>query len=48
MPRTLPEKPHLEYLRKQAKELLRTMERGKLADAQHSLAKEYGFPTGRS
>jgi ankyrin repeat protein len=44
MPRTLPEKPHLEYLRKQAKELQRTMERGKLADAQHSLAKEYGFP----
>ena len=43
MPRTLPEKPSLEYLRKQAKELLRTMERGKLANAQHALAKEYGF-----
>jgi ankyrin repeat protein len=43
MSRALPEKPHLEYLRKQAKELLRTMEQGKLADAQHALAKEYGF-----
>jgi ankyrin repeat protein len=43
MSRSLPEKPHLEYLRKQAKELLRSMEQGKLADAQHALAKEYGF-----
>ena len=29
----LPEKPNLEYLKKQAKEMLRTMQQGKLADA---------------
>jgi hypothetical protein len=45
MSRQLPEKPNLEYLRKQAKELLRSMGRGKLADAQHTLAREYGFAT---
>ena len=45
MSRTLPERPRLEYLRKQAKELLRTMPQGKLADAQHALANEYGYPT---
>jgi ankyrin repeat protein len=45
MSRELPERPHLEYLRKQAKELLRTMPQGKLADAQHTLANEYGFPS---
>jgi ankyrin repeat protein len=45
MSRELPERPRLEYLRKQAKELLRTMPQGKLADAQHTLAYEYGFPT---
>jgi ankyrin repeat protein len=45
MSRELPEKPNLQYLRKQAKELLRTMPAGKLADAQHTLANEYGFPT---
>jgi ankyrin repeat protein len=45
MSRVLPEKPNLEHLKKQAKELLRTMGRGKLADAQHALAKEYGFAT---
>src|SRR5215468_1136305 len=45
MSRELPERPRLEYLRKQAKELLRTMPQGKLADAQHTLANEYGFAT---
>src|ERR1700735_1197212 len=45
MSRHLPEKPSLEYLKKQAKELLRGMRQGKLADAQHSLANEYGFAT---
>jgi Ankyrin repeat len=48
MSRTLPEKPNLEFLRKQAKELLRTTGLGKLADAQHALAKEYGFATWAS
>src|SRR5208283_3445333 len=43
MPRELPAKPSLEYLRKQAKQLQRTTSQGKLADAQHSLAREYGF-----
>lgn len=43
MSRELPQNPSLEYLRKQAKELLRTTRQGKLADAQHALAKEYGF-----
>ena len=45
MSRELPEKPNLEYLKKQAKELLRMMPQGKLADAQHQLASEYGFAT---
>src|SRR6185437_14952971 len=45
MTRQLPEKPNLEYLKKQAKELLRSMRQGKLADAQHALANEYGFPS---
>jgi ankyrin repeat protein len=44
MSRDLPEKPNLEFLKKQAKEL-----RGawgcKLAEAQHALAADYGFPT---
>ena len=43
MSRQLPEKPNLEFLKKQAKELLHTMGQGKLADAQHALATEYGF-----
>ena len=43
MSRQLPEKPNLAYLKKQAKELLRSMRQGKLADAQHALAQEYGF-----
>lgn len=45
MSRQLPEKPNLEYLKKQAKELLRGMRPCKLADAQHTLANEYGFAT---
>src|ERR1700751_4525889 len=45
MSSVLPERPNLEHLKKQAKELLRTMGRGKLADAQHAIAKEYGFAT---
>jgi hypothetical protein len=45
MSRQLPEKPNLEYLKKQAKELLRGMPQGKLADAQRKLASEYGFST---
>ena len=43
MSRQLPQKPNLEYLKKQAKELLRSMPQGKLADAQHTLANDYGF-----
>jgi ankyrin repeat protein len=45
MSRELPAKPSLEYLRKQAKQLHRTMPQGKLSDAQHVLAREYGFST---
>ena len=45
MSHELPAKPNLEHLKKQAKELLRTMPQGKLADAQHALAIEYGFAT---
>ncbi|MGH9639344.1 MAG: ankyrin repeat domain-containing protein, partial [Bryobacteraceae bacterium] len=45
MTRELPQNPNLEYLKKQAKELLRTMAQGKLAEAQHRLANEYGFAT---
>ncbi|MGH9450426.1 MAG: ankyrin repeat domain-containing protein [Terriglobia bacterium] len=41
--RQLPEKPNLAYLKKQAKQLLRSTQQGKLADAQRALAKEYGF-----
>jgi ankyrin repeat protein len=44
MRRELSNKPSLEYLKKQAKELLRARP-GKLADAQHLLANEYGFAT---
>ncbi len=43
MSRELPAKPSLEYLRKQAKQLQRTTSHGKLADAQHAVAGEYGF-----
>jgi len=45
MSRELPAHPSLESLRKQAKQLQRAMPQGKLADAQHALAREYGFPT---
>jgi hypothetical protein len=45
MSRQLPDNPNLEFLKKQAKELLRSMRQGKLADAQHALANEYGFAT---
>lgn len=47
----LPAEPNLEHLRKQAKGLLRTWReqspgtRRQLADAQHELAREYGFAT---
>jgi ankyrin repeat protein len=43
MSHELPAKPSLEYLRKQAKQLQHTTSQGKLADAQHALAREYGF-----
>ena len=47
MSRELPSKPNLEYLKKEAKELLQSMLRqdpsAKLADAQHALAREYGY-----
>lgn len=45
MSRSLPEKPNLEYLKREAKELQRSKPQGKLADAQHTLANEYGFAT---
>lgn len=45
MSRRLPDQPNLQHLKKQAKELLRGMRQGKLADAQHTLANEYGFAT---
>jgi Ankyrin repeats (3 copies)/Ankyrin repeat len=41
----LPQFPNLVSLRKQAKTLHRKMGQGKLADAQHTLAQEYGFAT---
>jgi len=47
MSRVLPAQPNLDHLKKQAKELLREMEQrnpdSKLADAQHTIALEYGF-----
>jgi ankyrin repeat protein len=51
MSRELPAKPNLELLRKQAKELLRSWRqhrtapsnRTRLSDAQHAIAREYGF-----
>jgi hypothetical protein len=45
MSHELPAKPSLEYLRKRAKQLQRIMPQGKLSDAQHALAREYGFST---
>lgn len=47
MSRHLPARPNLEYLRKQAKELLKALQQrdpsAQLADAQHALAREYGY-----
>ena len=47
MSRQLPTRPNLEYLRKEAKDLLETLLRqdpsAQLSDAQHALAREYGF-----
>ena len=47
MSRNLPPHPNLEYLKKQAKDLLHELKQQnpalKLADAQHMLAGEYGF-----
>ena len=47
MSRSLPPHPNLEHLKKQARDLLRELKQGnpalKLADAQHALAREYGF-----
>ena len=47
MSRQLPARPNLEHLRKQSRELLALLRRGdpsvQLADAQHALAREYGF-----
>jgi ankyrin repeat protein len=51
MSRELPAQPNLEHLRKQAKNLLREWRQQdpgtlrQLADAQHELAREYGFAT---
>src|SRR5688500_12559453 len=49
MSRNLPPQPSLEYLRKQAKALLSELQQRnpalQLADAQHALAREYGFPS---
>jgi hypothetical protein len=42
-PFTLPPRPSLEQLRKQAKDRLDTMPGAKLADAQFALARDYGF-----
>jgi hypothetical protein len=47
MSRRLPARPNLEHLRKQARELLEELRRKdsalRLSDAQHALAREYGF-----
>jgi hypothetical protein len=47
MSRSLPPQPNLEHLKKQAKDRLRELKQqhpaAQLADAQHSLAREYGF-----
>jgi hypothetical protein len=47
MSRVLPPHPNLEHLRKQAKDLLHDWQQHKpgmqLADAQHAIAREYGF-----
>jgi len=47
MSRDLPPRPNLDHLKKQAKELLHTLRQqspdAQLADAQHALARDYGF-----
>jgi hypothetical protein len=47
MSRDLPDRPHLDHLKKQAKVLLRELRRqhpdATLADALHALARDYGF-----
>jgi hypothetical protein len=47
MHRPLPDRPSLEYLKNEAKDVLRTLQQqppvAKLADAQHALARQYGF-----
>lgn len=47
MHRPLPERPSLEYLKREAKELLATLRKqtpaARLAQAQHALARQYGF-----
>jgi hypothetical protein len=47
MSRQLPTRPDLEHLKKQAKDLLEQLQQtnpaAQLADAQHSIAREYGF-----
>ena len=47
MPRDLPDRPHVDHLKKQAKALLRQLRERQpdatLADAQHALARDYGF-----
>ena len=47
MSRNLPNRPNLEFLKKEAKSLLETLQRSdpaaQLADAQYALAREYGF-----
>jgi hypothetical protein len=47
MSRQLPARPNLEHLRKQAKDLLPVLQQrdpaAQLADAQHTIAREYGF-----
>ena len=47
MSRDLPAHPNLDHLKKQAKEGLRDLQQrnpdAKLADAQHAIAREYGF-----
>jgi len=47
MSRNLPPHPNLEHLKKQAKDLLHELKQEnpalKLADAQHAIAREYGF-----
>ena len=45
MSRQLPQKPNLEFLKKQAKQLLRDGRERRLADAQRTLAHDYGFAT---